>query len=351
MGKGIMARTLFYPYEFLLEVPSNFLVRHPGGEAVVQVTRRLNPVWAVDFDNAFILGDDSIGSIVLKSDIEAPGPNSIYFTMWKQPMKEINEIEPPQNVNGFINLGIIDPREGEPIIYGMRKYTEITIYHEVEDVQQITESDQNLFEDFLDYFVQAYRQVFSDYRVYDFRLAQLTLFSFVGTSEYTQEELLLPFRERVSRERELSMNPSATFPSAPGSGVPTGVQEATKALGMFVYEGTLVTVSRQFYAKAYESAFFREDFRYGVVEAISALEITNEDERVTLHKYITDQLPKILASVSPEELEIIDKADSARKLRNEIVHHGKFVNKSESQEAVLAVGKLLDLMVKKGMKV
>jgi hypothetical protein len=223
----------------------------------------------------------------------------------------------------------------------------------------------------LDRFIQPYRLFTKDSRIRYFEEVQEAIHWNVGKVRFEQHEMSKTPLDRLASARDNVQfkDASISFPYGHEGFFEIEPATVTQLVFKFFQMSRPLSLSQELFLKAHESAYYRKNSRYALVESFSATEIciTNYLNHAKLGKGVSNtklkdyqdevpmgykvnvEIPLFLEKLTSQEEQVLGALNWLRRKRNAVVHQGESVSDDEAKKAVNTAGKLFDMLVARGI--
>lgn len=374
MFDSIAAVRFLFPGYFQLAIPSEYNLNVSGRHAMIALEKRISPIEVLDFTNEMIPDPEREGKLyTLKNPIPSPSKESQDFALHLYPIQKGREvIEKAKGKNSVTpfphHLTIDFPSTEVKRFYKTRRWTLAWVFYEAENGEEISDPEFNFFLGVFEYFIRAYRVIQKDPLIFSFEEVQEPLFRMAGIQKFSEEELSLSPEERLRKPRKIPLPRNSVYiPAASEMYFGTDEKLASQKLKNFFTDNLTPSLAEELLIRA-RYALRIHHFRYAVLDAFTAVEtvVTSILDKLKLEKGVSKQkiddyanevgiaykinieVPAFFSPISDDERSELGNVNRLRKLRNEIIHTGRFPTKEEAEESLACSGKLLDMFSNRG---
>ena len=269
--------------------------------------------------------------------------------------------------NGLSRPIAIDNLAEEYRCFFHSPYTELYVVHEVRDTSNITEEEENFYDQIIKIFIDSYRIISKDVRVPQFpNFGQDRLIIQQCSIEYSAEEINEPVLGRLTRHRKLDLGLKLLIvadwtESGPASQVEINL--FSSKLKKILDQSSSVFQEEYWLLKAYEELVIRKNAKYALLEAfigaesairsalrfkklskgVSKNKLDSYESEVGIGYLINVELPMLLEDINTSERELLGEVDRIRKLRNNVMHGASEVSEEDAGRAINVIHRLIKL--------
>lgn len=345
--KGCHYTQLFYPGHICLHARRWYSFEVDGRPATVAIDRHVDALRVLDFDNR-----------INKDGLEHP-----IDKFSDQALRMSYEVNPSTLRREMIvdNYG----KREHKVLYATF-YTELVVVHEIANPASLTKAEEEFYLRVLEKFIRKYRYVSHDIKL---RLPQHVnrerMVVKRGTVAYLPDELRLPVHERLAKSREVKLELKYVKFLDQTESLPFTEKEINDWTNRLLelHDDAMIR-EEEWLVKATEELVVNQNFRYALLDAFSAAEsiVGRVLQKIRLAKGVSKkkleayeaeigvgymlnvELPSMLEHLNEKERQILGKVDGVRKLRNEVIHRGADVSKSDAADAIAHVALLIAML-------
>ncbi|MGP4061820.1 hypothetical protein [Halobacillus sp. H74] len=351
MGKGLVYNIIMYPAIINLNKGQVFEMKTEEGSYGVLVSRHVNALQILDFNNELEIHEDPnyANNLSSKMSSEVAPIDSHHF------VQQIGE-------NSFKVLDFTGTDEvSNSRVFSNEFYTEIILIQESNNIEEDkTSPNYDLLENVLDEFLLLYKDVVkqSDIRkVNDLNDRDMILSKAVRA--YTDDEKDKTFSEVLDGYHEMRPLPIGIKATPKVSDVflnEESTEEISRIINHRIEENDFVDDTSAMIGKAAEELYVRNNYKYAFLDVFFAVEsfimqkvwdykkkalelsntkLKNHKKNLTISYLLDVEIFLIINSFNEAEKDLIEKIKGLSSKRNKIVHEKENVDRKETEEALI----------------